>query len=60
LNFTALFLLAFSSCVLAMATLPYIYWRTPETRFALAVSLLLVYGFLTLVPVAFLWAFLPL
>jgi hypothetical protein len=40
----ALFLLAFSSCLLAMSALPYIFWRTPGNRFALVVSLLLVYA----------------
>jgi hypothetical protein len=53
----ALFLLAFSSCILAMATLPYLFWRTPATRFALIVSLLLVYGFLTLAPLVLLRSF---
>jgi hypothetical protein len=57
IEFTALFLLAFSSCILALATLPHIFWRMPGTRFALVVSLLLVYGFLTLAPLAFLRAF---
>jgi len=47
---TLLFCLAFSSCIIAMAALPYIFWRTPETRFALVVSLLLVYGFLVMAP----------
>lgn len=54
----ALFLLAFSSCILAMATLPYFFWKTPATRFALVVSLLLVYGFLALAPLVLLRAFL--
>lgn len=54
IQFTAFFLLAFASCILAMAALPYLFWRTPGTRFALVVSLLLVYGFLGMVPVAFL------
>jgi len=49
---TLLFCLAFASCIVAMAALPYLFWRTPETRFALVVSLLLVYGFLALAPLA--------
>ena len=50
IQFTALWLLAFSSCILAMVVLPYLFWRTAGTRFALIVSLLLVYGFLALAP----------
>jgi hypothetical protein len=57
IQFTALFLLAFASCIIAIAALPYIFWRTPGTRFALVVSLLLVYGFLILTPLAFLRSF---
>ena len=48
--------LAFSSCILAMAALPYIFWRIPETRFALVVSMLLVYRFLALASLAVLRA----
>jgi hypothetical protein len=50
IEFTVLWLLAFASCIIAMAVLPYIFWRTPGSRFALVVSLLLVYGFLTVAP----------
>lgn len=60
IQFTAFFLLAFASCILAMAAMPYLFWRTPGTRFALVVSLLLVYGFLVMAPVVMLRAFLPL
>jgi len=56
----ALFLLTFASCILAMAALPYLFWRTPETRFAFVVSLLLVYGILTLAPLALLRTLWPL
>lgn len=56
---TAFFLLAFAACLIAMAVLPYILWRTPETRVALVVSVLLVYGFLTLAPLAFVRSLFP-
>jgi hypothetical protein len=41
-----------------MVALSYLFWRTPETRFALVVSLLLIYGFLALAPVVMLQTFL--
>ena len=35
------------------AALPYIFWRTPQTRFALVVALLVAFALLTLAPLGF-------
>ena len=52
--FTALLLLTISGGIITTAALPYLFWCTPQTRFALVVSLLLVYALLTLAPLVFL------
>jgi hypothetical protein len=51
---TALFLLAGASSAVTIATVMYVGFPRPETRFTLVVTLLLVYAFLTLAPLVFL------
>ena len=50
----ALFLLAGASSVVTIATVMYVGFPRPETRFTLVVTLLLVYTLLTLAPLVFL------
>jgi len=51
---TVLLLLTIALGIIATAALPYIFYRTPQTRFALVGSLLLVFALLTLAPLLFL------
>lgn len=50
----AMFLLAGSLNVVTIATVMYVGFPRPETRFTLVVTLLLVYAVLTLAPLVFL------
>jgi hypothetical protein len=52
-DLTALFLLAGASSTVTIATIMYVGFPRPETRFTLVVTLLLSYALLTLAPVAF-------
>ena len=53
-DLVALFLLAGALSAVTIATLMYVGFPRPETRFTLVVTLLLVYVVLTLTPVVFL------
>jgi hypothetical protein len=53
-DLTALFLLAGALSAVAIATVMYVGFPRPETRFTRVVTLLLVYAVLTLAPMVFL------
>jgi len=57
-DLVALFLLAGALSAVTIATLMYVGFPRPETRFTLVVTLLLVYVVLTLTPVVFLFPYL--
>ena len=51
--FIAALLLTMALGGVTTAALPYIFWRTPQTRFALIVALLVAFALLTLGPLGF-------
>ena len=51
--FIAALLLTLALGGVTTAALPYIFWRTPQTRFALVGALLLAFALLTLAPLGF-------
>src|SRR5213592_4393457 len=51
--FIAALLLTMALGGVTTAALPYLFWRTPQTRFALVVALLVAFALLTLAPLGF-------